>query len=213
MFKTKPTWIGNRSEDLLWVASDQGCYDYIIHDWKEYFHHIAKWINDTRVVVQAGGNCGLYPLYYAEIFERVFTFEPDPLNFHCLAANCKNSKIIKFNTALTDNPQYLRIGNPDPLNNGMPCINGGDTVVYGITIDSLDLPVVSLIHLDVETYEYEVIQGAVRTIERCRPLVVLEITRAHQEINQLMKSLNYRIVTEYGDPPNFVYVPIERIPT
>jgi FkbM family methyltransferase len=211
MFINKPTQIGNGTRSLLWIANDSGCYDYIIHDWRAYFHLIAKWVVETKVVVQAGGNCGLYPLYYAEMFDRVFTFEPDPMNFHCLAANCTNSKIIKFNTGLADTPQFVKIGNPDPTNVGMARVGGGDTVVYCITIDSLNLPALSLLHLDVEGCEYEVLLGAKETIKKFRPPVAVEVTRSGHEIRQLMAELDYVIVSEYGTPSNFIFVPKERL--
>ena len=57
-------------------------------------------VNRRRDVVCAGGNQGLYPRLLSEIFENVYTFEPDPLSFHCLAANCQKSNIVKIQAAL-----------------------------------------------------------------------------------------------------------------
>lgn len=210
MFEQRRAIIKGSAFDLTWISRDRDCFDYIVYDWNEYSDIIFANTPSRGVVVQAGGNCGLYPLLYAKHFERVFTFEPDPMNFYCLSANCKNNKIIKFNTALGNEGQFLTIGHVDPQNVGMPRVGNGTTVVYAITVDSLNLPQVSLIHLDVEGFEYYVLQGAVETIKKHRPTIVVELTSLKDEMTRFLADIKYTVVATYGTPENIVLIPKER---
>lgn len=192
---------------VTWIAEDRHCLPNIHREWNMYRDKILAATPERNVVVQAGGNCGLYPFLYAKFFEKVFTFEPDPQNFYCLAENCKSNKIIKFNTAVAERSGYLGMGVIDPANVGMHKIGEGGITIFGMSIDSLDLKEVSLIHLDIEGYEYEALLGAKETINRCKPTIVLEITEKHQEIESLMKALGYKSHGEFGCR-NYLFTPI-----
>ena len=210
MFTTKTIALGNTTKELMWIARDASCFDLIKHDWHQFSSFFLPLVRDRGTVVQAGGNCGLYPLYYSYLFERVFTFEPDPMNFYCLSHNCPNNKIIKFNIALSGVAGFVSMANPDPSNVGMHrVIPEGGTQVYGMSLDSLEIPSVGLIHLDVEGFEYPVLLGSQKTIERTRPVVVLEMSTCESEMMQIMKDLNYKVSAYYGDPINRVFVPKE----
>lgn len=210
MFEQRRAVIDNKNVEVFWIARDKDCFDWIVYDWNEYSSIILHNTPSRGVVVQAGGNCGLYPLLYSKYFERVFTFEPDPMNFYCLSANCKNNKIVKFNTALGDECKFVTMGAVDPQNVGMPRVGEGNTVVYTLSIDSIELPQVSLIHLDVEGFEYFVLQGAVETINKYRPTIAIELTLMKEEITNFFANIEYKVVAAYGTPENVVLIPKER---
>jgi len=52
---------------------------------------------------------------------------------------------------------------------------------------------VSIIHLDVEGYEERALMGALRTIERCRPTLVLETVPERSWLAESILALGYRI--------------------
>lgn len=210
MFDRRIANLEGNDVQLYWVAKDKECFRWVVHDWNEYAHQIMRFVPQKTFVVQAGGNCGLYPYMYSKYFERVFTFEPDPMNFHCLAANCISNKVIKFNSAVGEKSEFLKIGIVDSLNVGMHRVGAGDVVVYSVPIDILNLQHLALLHLDVEGFEYQAINGAVETIKRCRPVVVLELTALEQELRTMMKELNYIEVAHFGEPLNITFSPKER---
>lgn len=213
MFDTRPTTINGQTVELLWIKEDILCYNYILADWQEFHPRNAKFIRDNGTVIQAGGNCGLYSLLYAsdDRCSRVYTFEPDPINFYCLAHNCKSNKIVKFNTAVGNKCELLTIGVVDKTNVGMHKIGSGSTVVHSVTIDSINIEDVSLIHLDVEGYEYNALLGATSTIKKFRPTIIVEVSHDLKHIEDFMLSIQYIQVAEYGKPINKVYVPKEMI--
>jgi hypothetical protein len=66
-------------------------------------------------------------------------------------------------------------------------------------IDDLDLSSCDFIMLDTEGYEYNVLLGAMQTIEKFQPLISLELGQT-DAINQLMESLGYHIIaTAHAD--------------
>lgn len=127
-----------------------------------------------RVAVQAGGNCGIWPAALGKKFERVYTFEPDPMNFRCLCANAPAENIIKFNAALGYRHEMIDLVR-QPDNCGAHSVardaKGG---LPTLCIDDLSLRECDLIYLDIEGYEFRALRGALATIERCHPVIVVE---------------------------------------
>jgi hypothetical protein len=80
--------------------------------------------------------------------------------------------------------------------------NDGTGTIPTFKIDDLNLSVCDLIHLDIEGFEGFAIQGALETINRCKPIIALEFRNfgikynfSDDQIRDLMKSINY---TEVG---------------
>jgi hypothetical protein len=69
------------------------------------------------------------------------------------------------------------------------------------TIDSLGLLDLDLLQLDIEGYEWHALAGARQTLERCRPLVQVELRgfterygKTDAEVVALLESLGYKLV-------------------
>ena len=181
----------------MWPTSDSGAWDGPSAEW-ERTHRDAylKYCKKFDVVVQAGGNCGLYPMLFSKFFGRVYTFEPDALNFHCLVNNCQSPNIFKFNAALGDVNKLLFLFNGNEGNVGCHTVgDNGDRYavkhnhVPTFTVDQLSLDQCDLIQLDCEGYEPKVIRGAINTIEKFRPVISMETTDASTE--ELLHKLGY----------------------
>jgi FkbM family methyltransferase len=67
--------------------------------------------------------------------------------------------------------------------------------VRAVSIDSLNLPWVDLIKLDVEGMEALALAGARQTIERCKPIVSVEIVKSdRQQIAAYFAGLGYVVL-------------------
>lgn len=177
-----------------WIKEDNGAWDGPKKDWEtnhkhKYFAHLK----DTKVVVCAGGNQGMYPRLFAEKFDFVYTFEPDPLNFFVLSLNCQMDKIIKIQAALGNEPDSVAIKRECMTNTGMHKIEGMGMIPQ-LTLDSFKFPQIDLIQLDVEGYETNIISGALEHIARFRPVIACE--RATPEIIKMLEELNYQSVDQ-----------------
>ena len=210
---------GEFYKDFTWPNADEFCYRAIMNDWHKFKDDIFKNTPKRKVVIQAGGNAGLYPYFYSFQFEKVFTFEPDAINFHCLTVNCPSPSIVKANVALSDKCEWINlIPSIYGDNIGMPSVSKSHEGIptYSITIDSLNIADVSLIHFDVEGFEYYALKGSEKTIKRCRPTIVAEISDNLEEIKifKFLEKYNYTIAKRFeptlqSDPLNIIYVPGE----
>lgn len=205
---------------------DYGCFDFIVRDWIDYAPRWSEFIDNFDVAIQAGGNCGVYPYLLGRKFNHVYTFECDPYSFYCLATNLKSPKFIKFNCALGDETKQQRMVSvqpygPDRLSNndgiknrlvdGKPIFNTGQSqvgkgpiTIHQITIDSLNVHACDLIFLDIEGYEATALKGAVKTINKFKPTVIVEAS--NKDHHDVLRKLKYELRVEFGDkPPNEIW--------
>lgn len=211
LFSLRKLTVDGVERELLWPTSDVNCFPIIGGDWAELNPTIIHYVgNDRGLVLQAGGNCGMYPMLHSYQFERVITFEPDPVNFYCLSENCKTHRVSKFNAAVGERAETTTMGIVTPDNVGMHKVGHGGIIVQSLPIDALQLVDLSLLHLDVEGYELPALRGARQTIEQCRPVIAIEISEDEQEIRELLTLLNYREVhSKIGASANYIFVPGE----
>lgn len=201
-----PLKLDNHLFELTVINNDKQTINIIAKDWNEYSQLIYDNTPNKKTIIQAGGNFGLYPLLYSRLFTNVFTFEPDVNNFYCLTNNCNYNNIHPFRLALSNKNEFLKLEIVNHDNYGMNRISNKGMDVYAITIDSMNIPDVSLIHLDLEGYEYNAILGAKKTIKKYKPTVVLELTDKIEEICDFMTTLSYIKIKTFGDPINGLFV-------
>lgn len=176
-----------------WISQDSGAWEGPCIEWDSHKEKAEKHVTDWRICVQAGGNQGMYPRLYSDMFEHVYTFEPDPLNFHCLVNNCQKDIIYKMQAALGENTGLAKVNRYSMDNTGMHTVSTeGDCFVPMVTIDSLNLPYCGLFQLDLERYELHALRGAVETIQRCKPVIQCEL--GNDEILAFLKQFGYDVV-------------------
>lgn len=155
---------------LLWPLNDLGAADAVFDTADLEFAY--EFCRKFDVVVQAGGNCGVWPARMANKFKLVYTFEPDCVNFRCLCANAPAENVLKFNAALGRYHGGVQL-HFNPTNVGAHFIDGRGNIPR-MLIDDLRLDECDLIYLDIEGYEHSALNGAFETIRRTKPTVVFE---------------------------------------
>jgi FkbM family methyltransferase len=127
------------------------------------------------VIVDAGAMLGNHSTYLAEFVPHltIHAFEPEPSNFRLLRRNVRPyPSVLAYPYALSDRAGRVGIDS-DPTNRGHASVVPGGWI-RAVTLDTLNLHDVSLIKVDVEGHEPQVLAGARETIARCRPLILLE---------------------------------------
>jgi len=146
-------------------------------------------INDYDLVTDIGANIGCTSILFGELAEQVISFEPSTTTYNLLQKNIKQSgleNIILFNYALGSSNAFSEITySPDNrsggfISNQTKISSGHVTEKIEIKklddiIDDLNIQKIDFIKIDVEGFEKEVIEGARSTIERFRPIIVLEL--------------------------------------
>lgn len=154
----------------LWPFRDHTCHR-VAYNFKAADLAIKR-CKKFDLVIQAGGNVGVWPRYLRLTFSQVYTFEPSIENYGLMLKNLGDLDIHKFNAALSD-----KIGRCGMKLNPKNC--GDDQTVEGdlvdtVTIDSLQVDP-DLIYLDIQGDEYRALKGGEETLKRCSPIVGIEV--------------------------------------
>jgi FkbM family methyltransferase len=198
-------------QDYIWPKTDTKCWNYMLTH-ADLPQKICALVDQKNVIVQAGGNAGYYVKEYAKHFKWVYTFEPEPLNFYCLTQNADTQNVFKYQACIGDKRGLVDLHIKEG-NRGKNYVRGVGKIPT-MLIDDLGLEECNLIHLDIEGYEYFALKGAVDTIKKCKPLVVLEFfdkcaTRFNytlEDLENFMNSLGYKLFTTFEEER--VYKPI-----
>ena len=166
------TVVGDELE-LKWNRKDLGNLD-----------QVMPMVRQRRQCVQAGGCLGLFPLYLADQFDAIYTFEPSPTLFRLMAQNVRRKNVIMMQAALGAEPgrmvQTRCELRPDDgkttLHAGMTRTEDGGQIPT-IEVDALGLREVDLLYLDIEGDEMFALRGARKTIDLCRPVIACEVNR------------------------------------
>jgi FkbM family methyltransferase len=156
----------------LWPENDNGCWEGL-NNWIDVPDILMTYVDTKNVIVQAGGNCGLYVKKYAENFKTVYTFEPVSELFECLVHNVPHKNVIKIQACLGDSHKLVDIKPHEFGNIGGGHVCDGKSIPTFL-IDDLELEECNLIQLDIEGYEYNALLGARKTLSKCKPVVCIE---------------------------------------
>lgn len=136
---------------------------------------------NTRSALQAGGNAGVFADYLSGEFDDVYVFEPAASTFRDMAQNMRlTMNVHMMQAALGDERGCVGVSRERrrkvqvPPHDGVTHVSGRGTVPR-LRIDDLALEVLDLLVLDLEGYELWALQGAGYTVERCRPVIMVEI--------------------------------------
>lgn len=155
-----------------WPKEDNGCWNTIAAN-PNLPDNLAKHCKQFRTVFQAGGNAGYYIRRYSELFQTVYTCEPDPTNFVCLTLNTSDkSNVYRYQSAIGKDHTGISLVNPTGDFGAIHVAGSGITPT--LLIDDLNLQDVDLIAIDIEGWEYNALLGAEKTLEKWKPTLVVE---------------------------------------
>jgi FkbM family methyltransferase len=189
--------------------------------------HAEMFLREDSVILDIGANIGTWTIPLAIKNRKIFSFEPMESSFYALCGNIflnqKEKHIVVHRCALTDNvEQALTMTTAETINMGgsrlSPTQNGQSCTLA--TLDSLTLPPIDFIKLDVEGHEINVLRGGIQTILRDQPIIFFECWDVHSEhwkgipntAHELMafiRSLGYTIQS-LGCGDNYKASPLSR---
>lgn len=133
------------------------------------------------VALDVGGHIGLWSRVLAHHFTRVVALEPLPAlhpHFAYNTADCENVELMAVAASNVDDEIEI-VTVADNSGNGYVVPSGHEPGVLihraqCVRLDSLNIHGVDFIKIDVEGWEFQVVEGAQRTIVRDRPVMVVE---------------------------------------
>ena len=150
---------------------DKECAPAVARTYRDVDRAIRK-CDKLVTCVQAGGNFGVWAHYLSGLFDTVYTFEPHPENFSCLAQNCPQENIIKIQAGLGKTHCMLGIEGTDRNAGAHQMHCEGHFPI--LRIDDFDYPTLDLVTLDIEGMELFALEGGENSILKHKPVIMLE---------------------------------------
>jgi methyltransferase, FkbM family len=184
--------------------------DYICHQWNN--GGIGKAI-ENNVVLDVGANIGNHTLYYLNECnaKKVYCFEPVVDTYNVLHENIMlnnlSDRVCLYNVGIGNKSGKAIISSYNVYNIGGTTIEmSDDGDISVVAIDDLDIPEsVSMVKIDVEGFELFALNGMLKTLEKYKPYLSIEIRNWHKdEVISLLSDLGYSYVmldqdVEYAD--------------
>jgi len=188
-----------------------------------YEEYMFDFLKDNSInlidsdVIEIGSNNGHFTIEFAELVGnrgRVFSYEPQRIIFQQLCCNLFLNgidNVFAYQLAIGNEKGIVKFEKADYFNNGS--VNFGDVSVYddkksnfnsfeevqSDRIDSFEFNLVKVLKIDVQGYESNVINGALKTIEKHRPYIFIEIEEkclikfgsSEKELIKIIEDLGY----------------------
>lgn len=167
---------------------------------------------NAPVVYDIGANTGYYGILAATQFNAtVHSFEPIPEHVACIKESARingvQDRVTTYTLALGSAKDSLELslaGSGSTLTKDFLGNSSLQTLKVAVeTLDSLNLPAPHFIKIDVEGYEWEVLQGAKEVISKHKPVCFIEIAKrfpertfVHPHFSEIIKFFdeqNYKI--------------------
>lgn len=147
---------------------------------------VSSLLDRKNRFLDIGSNIGVYTYFFSNKFCYVDSFEPleevtarineldrENIEIHNIAlSNCESN--LTFYIPIVDEKPITSRASLEPQEPPFE-----ERRVKVRTLDSFDFSDVDLIKIDVEGHEYSVLEGAVLTLQRCRPILLIEIEQRH----------------------------------
>jgi FkbM family methyltransferase len=180
----------------------------------ETIRFLRRNIRQDDVVIEVGANIGAHSLILADLVGpagRVHAFEPTDYAQTKLRTNLAHNPVlaprITVRSDLVTNHEHAT-----PLRTIKSSFSVGDQTrsvesvsAPAMALDSLELSRLDVIKIDVDGYDYKVLQGATRLIKQFKPLIFIELCEytlnaqrdSIRDIFKLMSDLGY--IASYED--------------
>ena len=149
-----------------------------MESWIEFLY--KKWPHkkENSLFLDVGANYGFISRPLSNMFAETHAFEVRPDVFYCLQENTKHiNNIFCHNVAVgskNDSKAFYEKNNTSAFTKVSYTREVNHLSCDMRTIDSYNFENVDLIKIDVEGLDLDVIFGAVKTIEKCKPLIITE---------------------------------------
>jgi len=157
--------------------------------WKNFFEsEFLSFLRNNfytqKNIIDIGANIGNHSLFFAKYMNcnKIFSFEPFSRNIELFKVNLSNytDKCILFEKALSDKDGKMTLYNTEENNFGGFSLHKQESSfevlkeIDVVKLDNFNLTDITLIKIDVENHENEVLLGSKQTILNNKPVIILE---------------------------------------
>jgi FkbM family methyltransferase len=197
MYPVNPSIFSDNPFQWSWYETDylftpDGTREMPNHHCKQTWTASLPFITRKRNAVDIGCRDGEYTRYLHKDFNHVYCFDYRRRKlFH---KNVDLKKITHFKCALGDKNKVIKVSGAGSIDSGkIPKDKWYDEEIF--TLDQFNLTDIDYIKIDVDGYEQNVLKGAINTIKRNLPLLIIEAENGDlRGINFCEKELDYIVV-------------------
>lgn len=213
------TRLGKEFNYHRWLHPYQGNWevDYLFTE--EILTNLSKLIPENGLVIDIGAQVGNMAVAYSLFAEKVLAFEPNPATFEVLEKNAQSNPNIKpYNYAVSDTEGSLQFHYSDPgfCNGGfatrtehgigvtghvVPIDVFAINLVNFVSENSIDLSNLSLVKIDAEGHDKDILKTLTPIINEYTPYLITEIyngltSTEVQDLLDTIHSLGYKAYDE-----------------
>jgi len=174
------------------ILNDEGISQHIINNYngdETILNLRVKYTKNNSSFIDIGANIGCHCVGLKQKIPdynvNIIAFEPQPYIFNILKynmeLNCNKYQYYKLGlsneakTIYMEMPDYHTCKNPGGFALDLDGKDTSKTSIEMVTLDSFKFENISLIKIDVEGLENQVLMGAYETIKKCKPVMIIEI--------------------------------------
>lgn len=171
--------------------------------------------SSRKTIVDVGAHVGGHTLRFAQFARHVFSFEPHPELYRMLVQNFNRNldgidgAVDLHNMALGKEQGTGRIVEADGNSGASQIVRLSEPNEPRIPIETLDDMIwpraVSLIKIDVEGMEVDVLRGAIKTIDTYRPELFVECGDGTEldDVLGVLEQAKYEPIDQYATTPTW----------
>lgn len=172
---------------------------------RDHLLEALAFVRNWRVAIDVGAHVGFWTVDMCDKFDQVIAFEPHPETYECLCLNTADwPNLTLTNAAVGAERGWCEItgdpGKRGEVNTGSyyvdPNAEAGKIPV--MPLDELKLEVCDFLKIDVEGYEYQVLQGAETLIRKRRPVVIMETDKQWHRRYGMGKFASHNFLIDRG---------------
>ncbi len=160
----------------------------------------VKFADTEHDFLDIGAHIGYYSVYLSPRVRRVYAFEPDPRNHAGLeinAAAARNVEVVKMAVSSSSGVASFSIGGGSAVsriveNSPAPGVIQVDVTTVDAFVASKEGCAVTLVKIDAEGHDMEVLRGMPQLVRDRSPLILAECDLG-VELRELCQEWNYRI--------------------
>ena len=201
----------NIDGEILWLHdAGEALSDHIVKTANYFEREILDYMRDNypvqKTIIDVGANIGNHTRYFARYlqYDSIVAFEPIPANFKLLQKNTEDlDNIWLRKEAVGDTTTYVMMRANHSNMGACEVDPEGDISVFQVKLSDIFVPEVSLIKIDVEWYELQVLGGAASLINEDHPLILIEDSSAAYE--EYLRDMEYQIEKAWPEHKTYLY--------
>lgn len=174
-------------------------------------------VKQAHTAVCGGAHIGIFPKVLSGFFASVLAFEPDRENFAAMMKNLNGVRNVRAVNAALMQRAGMAVMQPNVMNRECsfilpnilaPGVNSVDCVM----LDAFGLMACDLLQLDVNGCELYALEGAMDTIYKHQPLIMVEVNDSAaryghtlHDVSEWLKARHYMEVPATVGPYDHVY--------